>query len=445
MPHPIHISNSFDSNIEQYVKDFYKNYEASRLRENTPLEQTSFAAFTIATQSFLGFAQALAKSYLSVHPESYFFIGLTDGKNADTEAITQSDPRILFIEVQDIGTPHFLSFAFQYTLIEFCTAIKPFFFKYFFEHYPHLKGLLFIDSDILIFNRLDLILNLLKKENNIVVTPHTIGPYNDTLTPNDQNLLMCGAYNMGFIALRNSKESMRFIDWWMDRLQFGCRNAIHKGFFVDQRWIDLAVCYFEGCCILKDQSCNVAYWNLHERTLSYDSHEKEWLVNGKPLLFFHFSGYDPANPHELSKHQTRHFLIKKPYDRMLCGIYQKILENENFAKYRLAEYIFRKFENGVLIPPIVRTIFLEKQLYKTFENPFSTEEGSFYDWLQAPPPNPVDLSNLCAYLHQTDVELRNNFINLHHQACDMLSAYMELSFPKYEIPEVFFERIFATV
>src|ERR1017187_7472506 len=38
--------------------------------------------------------------------------------------------------------------------------------------------------------------------------------------------------------------------------------------FVDQKWINLAPCFFENVKILKQPGCNMAFWNLHERHLS---------------------------------------------------------------------------------------------------------------------------------------------------------------------------------
>ena len=70
--------------------------------------------------------------------------------------------------------------------------------------------------------------------------------------------------------------------------------------FVDQRWIDFVPGLFPHY-ILRDPACNVAYWNLHSRDLTWTSDHYE--VNGKPLRFFHYSGYELDKPHLLSKYQ----------------------------------------------------------------------------------------------------------------------------------------------
>ena len=47
--------------------------------------------------------------------------------------------------------------------------------------------------------------------------------------------------------------------------------------------------------VLRDTACNVAYWNLHERTLERTT-DGVYTVDGNPLRFFHYSGHDPHRP-----------------------------------------------------------------------------------------------------------------------------------------------------
>src|SRR6185295_17846028 len=53
--------------------------------------------------------------------------------------------------------------------------------------------------------------------------------------------------------------------------------------------------------VLIDEGYNVAYWNLYEREVKLGSDGYE--VNGQPLRFFHYSGFDPLSPYRLSKYQ----------------------------------------------------------------------------------------------------------------------------------------------
>ncbi len=96
---------------------------------------------------------------------------------------------------------------------------------------------------------------------------------------------------------------MQLLDWWSERLATDCLVAPERGYFVDQRWMDLAPGLIPRLAILRDEGYNVAYWNLPSREVTRDG--ERYTVNGRPLRFFHFSGYDPDHPDRLSKHQDR--------------------------------------------------------------------------------------------------------------------------------------------
>ena len=86
--------------------------------------------------------------------------------------------------------------------------------------------------------------------------------------------------------------------------------APERGYFVDQRWMDLAPGLIPSLFVLRDPGYNVAYWNLSSRDVRRTG--DGYTVNGRPLRFFHFSGYDPAQPQLLSKHQDRIELDASP-------------------------------------------------------------------------------------------------------------------------------------
>ena len=68
---------------------------------------------------------------------------------------------------------------------------------------------------------------------------------------------------------RRSAARDRSSTWWSDHCRRDCVVDPGEGLFVDQRWIDLAVTYFDHH-VVRDRGCNVAYWNLDERPLVDD-------------------------------------------------------------------------------------------------------------------------------------------------------------------------------
>ena len=90
----------------------------------------------------------------------------------------------------------------------------------------------------------------------------------DGRQPTEQDLLLAGTYNLGFIGVGNTRRGAahaRLVE----------RAAGHRlasstsrdGFFTDQKWIDFVPGLFDAH-LVKDPSWNVAYWNLATRPLT---------------------------------------------------------------------------------------------------------------------------------------------------------------------------------
>ncbi len=89
--------------------------------------------------------------------------------------------------------------------------------------------------------------------------------------------------------------------------------------------MDLTPGLFEGVRVLRDPGYNVAYWNLHERAISLEGGPH---VNGLPLHFFHFSGFDPDQPSVLSKYQDRYAMADIGVARKLYSKYRESAAGE---------------------------------------------------------------------------------------------------------------------
>jgi hypothetical protein len=63
------------------------------------------------------------------------------------------------------------------------------------------------------------------------------------------------------------------------------------------------VVFFEDVSIFRDPSYNVAHWNLPERAVRVG--DDAVTVDGRPCRFFHFSGFDPDEPHAVTRYSPR--------------------------------------------------------------------------------------------------------------------------------------------
>lgn len=192
------------------------------------------------------------------------------------------------ILAKDLGFDDFNKFIFKHSLVEASTSIKGQALCYLLENES--DKVVYIDPDIKIYNSLDDLSDLLN-HNDIILTPHLTIPEikEEDIIHNEICALQHGIYNLGFLAVRNSEEGLKFARWWRDRLSLFCYDDIPQGIFTDQRWIDFAPAYF-NVHILKNQDI---IWLIDLSTRKLEFKNNKLLVNDEfELIFFHFSGFD---------------------------------------------------------------------------------------------------------------------------------------------------------
>lgn len=326
------------------------------------------AVFTIIAKNYLPYARVLMSSVALHHPNWRRFVILVDAVDG------YFDPRWENFEIifsSALPCPKIEWFQFKYTTLELSTAIKPYSFDYLLKEH-RFEQVIYLDPDIKLYSRLDKVTEALTSC-NIALTPHLTQALEDDKFPSEISILRSGSYNLGFIAVAQSSTTTIFLKWWEEKLYDQCVVDLAEGLFVDQRWIDLVPGLFEGVNIIRDPGYNVAYWNLSHRNLTTDRGQLK--VNGSPLAFFHFSGYDPANENNLSRHQNR-FTVQdlSIAAQSLLRTYGRDLISAGFLGCQNWPYTFATFRNGINIPDLCRPIHHEEpELVNSVGDPFSDQ------------------------------------------------------------------------
>ena len=335
------------------------------------------AACTIISKNYISYARTLANSFLAHHPGCPFLVLLVDRIDGHFE--TQSETfHLTGIDALDI--PDLSRFCFQYTILELNTAVKPYFLSHLLDTYGF-KKLIYLDPDIIVTENLSHISRLLD-QHSIILTPHLTAQIDDGYRPSELDILLAGSYNLGFIAIGATPTTRTFLKWWQERLYANCQIAFDKGMFVDQRWIDLVPGLFDGVHILREPEYNVAYWNLHSRSVEFS--DGRLTVNGEPCRFFHFSGFDPNEISAISKHQNRLTIDRVGSLAGLFEYYRDLLWSNGYRDTRQWPYAFGCFSNGMTIPDVARVMYRALgQDCGRFGDPFSAEgPHTFFTWLQ---------------------------------------------------------------
>ncbi len=286
---------------------------------------------TICSINYLAQAKTLGDSLLEHNPDYSFVIGLVD--RLDQSDIPANElPNYPIIEVHQIGIPDFEDMVGRYNITEFNTAVKPFYLKYLYEHFPEIELLHYFDPDIVVYQRLNEIEKGLQ-DHSLFLTPHILSPFPDDYRPQERDLLNTGMYNLGFLGTKRSKTTDSFLNWWAERLFEYCYIDLANGMFVDQNWVNFAPIYYQDVFVSRHVGLNMAYWNLHERSLNIEG--DDLIVNNEvPLIFFHFSGYDPANPTEISKYQNRYSFLEKADVASVFDYYAQLLVKNGHSAYK---------------------------------------------------------------------------------------------------------------
>lgn len=323
-------------------------------------------AFTICSINYLAQARTLGDSLKQTNPDYQYVIGLVDKLNG-ANLPADLTPAYTMLEVDQIDIPDFKAMCDRYDITELNTAVKPYYIDYFFKNYAEATEVIYFDPDIIVFQPLDE-LNANLQKYSLVLTPHICSPTPDWERPNEQHHLNTGIFNLGFIGLRKDATSQQFVNWWKQRLAYECRNDLCNGLFVDQQWVNFAPLYYDNVWIEKHLGYNVAYWNLHERYLSADETGQWWVNKKEPLQFFHYSGYSPYRPTDVSKYQTRYTFdpaeipgIDRPDEKPLFDLYRNQLLLNNNEQYRSYPCIYIK-------PPVVLRY---KRVRKVINIPFN--------------------------------------------------------------------------
>jgi glycosyltransferase involved in cell wall biosynthesis len=341
------------------------------------------AMITVCTRNHLFFARALVSSYRRHHLEADCHVVIADWDGRDPEAVEISGAATL--SGRALVGEDFDFLALKYSAADLCCALKPYGIEYLMRGGGY-ERILYLDSDIYVFAPLAAFEEHLARH-DFVVTPHVVAPQAHPERfwerPSLGDLAYAGVLNAGMAGMRVNSETRRFIETW--RLLVTAPGAFlaTQGGQMEQNAFNWVTCFAADVHVLQDTTYNVAYWNLHDRSLRWrglDGPETEtWDVDGRPLSAYHFSGYSPYAPRAVSRHDQRHSLFLMPSLARLFEFYRRELERHGAEALRGLPYGFSAFPSGVPIDDRMRFVFKEHETFLRCEaSPWSAEGEAHY-------------------------------------------------------------------
>lgn len=278
-------------------------------------------------------AKILGDSVARWNPDYKFFIGLTDELDPSIDYDNEIGHEIIPVKEIDIEDFDFLWK--EYSIIEFNTNVKPFYFKYFIDKFSDISFLYYLDPDTKLFNSLSIVEQEFGLKGKYLLTPHILTPIPlDNQFPGENLFLNYGIFNLGFFGMKNPSIDDRLIEWWGERTYHLGYDKSNEGLFVDQLWHNFSPIFFDHVIISRNFGLNMGPWNLHERKLTV--YEDNWRVNSKyPLCFYHFSNYKYLTPEKISIYYSRYNFETNSDLLALYQEYNLQLISENVQKFSI--------------------------------------------------------------------------------------------------------------
>ncbi|NBQ87045.1 MAG: glycosyltransferase family 1 protein [Betaproteobacteria bacterium] len=322
----------------------------------------SRAIFTIVSNNYLHLARTLMQSVAQHHPEAKRYCVVVDADLGPAQAL-QAQGEFEVLALSQLGLPDGDDFLFQYTVLELNTAVKPWALAHLLAA-GHAQAF-YIDPDIHLYGPMGEVVDLLDGGHDVVLTPHLLAPMTDALHPSELDIRRAGTYNLGFCAMRDTPNVRNYLHWWQGKLRRDCTVEVDRGIFVDQSWMDLVPGMFERVAVLRHAGYNVAYWNLAQRRVTQDA-EGGRRVNGVPLVFFHFSGFNPRKPDVISKHQNRlQRSTLNATEHAIFDHYAQCLIDNGESTYARMRYGWSVYSDGTPISDGERTRFRKDAALRT--------------------------------------------------------------------------------
>lgn len=292
---------------------------------------------------------------------------------------------------KDAGWDDFDSFMFRHSIVEASTAVKPRFLQYLLERFKDDTKFVYLDPDVLVYSNLSELEAMLDHE-TIVVCPHLLRPGNIDM---EISSLAHGSYNLGFLAVSRSKNAQDFVAWWAERLFYFCYDDQSRGIFTDQKWIDLAPCFYD-VKVLKHHGYDFATWSL----LGSDLHEGngDYVINGDPLRFIHFSGLDSGTIDKAIgwwlTDQNRDTFVA------LYAQYKQLLTRHGQAELGKTPWSYATYIDGRKISKDARIAYRNRELWPRIPSPFESSDDEIFAAERALQPVTQDVTNESAAIEE---------------------------------------------
>jgi glycosyltransferase involved in cell wall biosynthesis len=250
---------------------------------------------------------------------------------------------------------------------------------------------IYVDAGVHVTAPLTPVFDSLQRSGMVVVPRAVQPPPNDTLRPDAADLRRAGRLGSTLIGATSWAVGSRFVHWWIARLDDAVsfsRTSCEAPRLADRaltRWLDIAPARHPEIHVLEDRGCGFGWWNAHERVLEFD--RDRFLVDGRPLRFAHFDGFDPVRPYLLGPSGGRVRTSDSPALATLSESYLQQLIEAGWTDPRRRDAVGRSLPGGELFDDRLSHLLAAAHAAGCRFDPFDPQgHEQFFEWLRGPAP-----------------------------------------------------------
>jgi len=149
----------------------------------------------------------------------------------------------------------------------------------------------------------------------------------------DDQAARYGLYNAGFICFRNDAAGRNcLMSWSEDCIEWCHEQTLADGRFMNQGYLTSWPTRHPAVVVIRHPGANLAPWNLGTHRLTFD--ERGTLVDGQPLLFFHFSALKRMPD---GSWVTQHAAALQAWPEVVSRLYKPYLAEVQAAEHELLQ------------------------------------------------------------------------------------------------------------
>lgn len=264
---------------------------------------------------------AMIRSLRRVSPDAEVWVlCLSDEAHAALE--TLSEPGVLLLCLADVEEgDEALRFAKTdgRSLVEYYFTLTPSLVRFVMTR-SGAEFTTYLDGDLYFFSGIEPIYSEMGRS-SVLIIPHNFAPAM-------RHKEIYGRYNVGWLTFRADAEGAACLAWWRERTNEWCRDTPDAGRFCEQGYLNRFPELFSGLHVLAHPGANLAPWNIGNVRLSLNGGGV--LVNGQPLLFFHFHGIKRLGPRSF-------FTVHRGYAAPMTGLMRDHLYRPYFRELTAIE------------------------------------------------------------------------------------------------------------